>query len=577
MSLLSKVVFSIGIFLIIASISAIYITAIANQNNNNNNNTNQNSGSTTSNNSSNLQQQGNSSNSSNQSQSQGGSGSKLNDNTITVPQGAQNPNSGNYYKPSNAIIQPNSKITFKNEDSVIHTATADDGSFDTGNISPGSSKTVTVKGDGTISYHCTIHPWMKAKLTVSSSSSSSTKSASYNSSNSSNNNSNNNKQNNSQSSQSNAQSSSPSSSFSSSAEGFQYKTSATAFKLLPTPNTDLGTEKHNKDNWVTANHDIFGTRHSSQTTINNSNVNNLQVKWILNTEFPIENPPLIIGEKGYAQNNAMQIIAFNVTSGLNLWKFDPAVADVQKQTIPRGVFSHGITYSDGIIFAPTGANGTIVALNATDGKLIWQTAAIGSPAQGYRLSAIPIVWKNYVIAGSALGDEPPFAPAAKGSITAFNRTNGERIWNISTVTGSWVSGKNADENGGGTVWSGGSFDPQTGIIYLPAGNAAPDFDASTRPPPNPYTNSILAIDIKTGQILWHTTTTRFNTHDWDTAWGTSLANASNTNGTIKKIVIGQNKLGNAFALDAANGHVLWNKTLGVQFRTDVDPQPFGSG
>ena len=53
-------------------------------------------------------------------------------------------------------------------------------------------------------------------------------------------------------------------------------------------------------------------------------------------------------------------------------------------------------------------------------------------------------------------------------------------------------------------WPGGSFDPSNGILYVPADNAAPDYDASIRPPPNPYTNSILAIDVRTGQILWYT-------------------------------------------------------------------------
>lgn len=300
-------------------------------------------------------------------------------------------------------------------------------------------------------------------------------------------------------------------------------------------------------------------------------------KWILNTGFPIETPPLIVGDTGYAQNNAMQVIAFDVNTGLNKWTFDPHVADKQTQTIPIGVFTHGITYDNGVIFAPTSANGTVVALNATDGKMFWQSAAIGDPAKGFRLPSPPIVWKDYVVVGSALGDEPPFAPAAKGSITAFNRTNGERIWNISTVAGEWVEGKNADQNGGGTVWSGGSFDPTTGTLYLPTGNAAPDFAGETRPPPNLYTQSIIAVDIKTGQIKWHTQTTPYNVHDWDTAWGTSMAEIIGLDGQKHKVVIGQNKLGNAFALDAADGHLLWNNTLGVQYQIDKEPAPLGSG
>jgi alcohol dehydrogenase (cytochrome c) len=579
-SLPSKVIFSLGVVLILSSIGAIYITTLAQAQNGENQNQSSSTSSSSSNESSNSSQSGqnSSSNSKNpqESSSSGSNSQPAQDNTIIIPKGAQSQGS-KYYDPLNAQVKPNSKITFTNKDNVAHTATADDGSFDTGNIQQGASKSITIKGDGTIPYHCTIHPWMKGKLIIASGSSADQGSSDNKTGAASADANSNTQKGNNTSSGNQSSSQGGSESPGTNAEGFQYRTSATAYKLLPSTKTELGTESNNKDNWISSNHDIFGTRHSLQTTINKDNVKNLQVKWIFNTDFPIEVPPLIIGKTGYVQNNAMQVLAFDMNTGLNIWKFDPHVADQQSQAIPRGVYSHGITYNDGIIFAPTGANGTLVALNATDGKLLWQSAAIGDPSKGFRLPSPPIVWKGFVIAGSALGDEPPFGPAAKGSITAFNRTDGEKIWNISTVVGPWVSGNNASENGGSTVWSGGSLDPKTGILYVPTGNAAPDFDDATRPPPNIYTNSILAVDVKTGQILWHTRTTPYNTHDWDTAWGTSLANISNIDGSIKKVVIGQNKMGNGFALDATNGHVLWNKTLGIQFRTNVDPQPLGSG
>ncbi|MER3408331.1 MAG: hypothetical protein C4292_06310 [Nitrososphaera sp.] len=113
-----------------------------------------------------------------------------------------------------------------------------------------------------------------------------------------------------------------------------------AIKVLPSSQSaETGMEPQNKDNWITAYHDIFGTRSSAQTTIGKDNVGQMRPKWILNTGFPIETPPLIVGDMGYAQNNAMQVIAFDVNTGLNKWTFDPHVAEKQTQSIPRGVFS----------------------------------------------------------------------------------------------------------------------------------------------------------------------------------------------------------------------------------------------
>jgi glucose dehydrogenase len=186
--------------------------------------------------------------------------------------------------------------------------TADDGSFDTGFINPGQKASVTVTNAGTIKYHCSIHPWMIATLTSGSPSTAANETGT-----------------------SNATSVLPQSS----PEGFSYRTSPQIIKILPTSTvTDTGLETKNVDNWITANHDIHGTRSSDQTTISKDNVNTLQPKWILNSEYPIENPPLIVGDKGYAQDNSMKVIAFDLNNGLNLWNFDPGNLNTQTQQLP---------------------------------------------------------------------------------------------------------------------------------------------------------------------------------------------------------------------------------------------------
>ena len=63
----------------------------------------------------------------------------------------------------------------------------------------------------------------------------------------------------------------------------------------------------------------------------------------------------------------------------------------------------GLAFGDGVVFAGTASNATIVAINSTDGKTIWQSQALGNPKTGYRIILSPIVWKDYVIAGSAGG------------------------------------------------------------------------------------------------------------------------------------------------------------------------------
>ncbi len=346
------------------------------------------------------------------------------------------------------------------------------------------------------------------------------------------------------------------------------------FKVLPTKSndttsTDLGTEPEHKDNWITANHDIFGTRNSNQTTIGKDNVKDLQVKWIFNSPFIIQNPMLVVGDRGYAQDNSGRIIAIDLNTGLNLWKLELG---------GNGQNQHGITYDNGILFAGTGKNATLVAVNATDGKLIWQSIPVGDPNRNYRTQGPPTVWKDIVLIGQASSSGPP---DLKGKIVAFNRTNGEKIWEFQTTVGPWVEGENATKNGGATTWTGGTLDPQTGVYYVPTSNPSPRFNDTSRPGPNLWANSVLALDAQTGQLIWGKQLIPQDVHDWDVGWGNSLAkikaNTSEGGGEEKRVIIVGTKRGDAYALDGQTGDILWNKTVGIQYRTFADPAPNGSG
>ena len=102
-----------------------------------------------------------------QQQQQEQSNNQTTQQQITIPQGAATRGAvENYYIPEQAAVPTNSNVTWINEDTVSHTATARDGSFDTGLFSGGASASVKVTGQGNIPYYCIIHPWMTASLAV---------------------------------------------------------------------------------------------------------------------------------------------------------------------------------------------------------------------------------------------------------------------------------------------------------------------------------------------------------------------------------------------------------------------------
>ncbi|HYX55935.1 MAG TPA: PQQ-binding-like beta-propeller repeat protein, partial [Nitrososphaeraceae archaeon] len=221
-------------------------------------------------------------------------------------------------------------------------------------------------------------------------------------------------------------------------------------KLPSSTQTDIGVEEKNKNNWIMVNHDIYGTRNSNQTIIGKHNLDKLQVKWRLVNNVEIQDPPIIIGNRGYVQDYLGNVLAFDTSTGHIIWKIKAGIGPTM-----------GLAFDNAVLFASTASKATIIAINATDGKTIWESQVLGDPKLGYKIDPFPIVWKDYVIAGSGGGSE-----TVRGNVTALNRTNGKIIWNFETTTGEWVKPGKSPPNGGATAWSGGSLDPETGILYI---------------------------------------------------------------------------------------------------------------
>jgi alcohol dehydrogenase (cytochrome c) len=170
-------------------------------------------------------------------------------------------------------------------------------------------------------------------------------------------------------------------------------------------------------------------------------------------------------------------------------------------------------------------------------------------AKGETIPAAPIAWNGMVFIGQAGGDNK----GVRGRMMAFNQADGKQVWSFDLVP---VTGEGADtwppetpENPrtGGATWTSYTLDAATGSLYVPVGNAAPDFDIKARPGLNLYTNSIVVLDAKTGAFREYYQLTPNDFHDWDVASAPAVIKTSGG----KNLVVGAGKDGILHAVDPA--------------------------
>ena len=179
--------------------------------------------------------------------------------------------------------------------------------------------------------------------------------------------------------------------------------------------------------------------------------------------------------------------------------------------------NRGVAYSDGRLFRGTG-DAHVVGIHAADGRQLWDVA-IGDPKSGESAPLAPIAWNGLVFAGNAGGDNF----GVTGHIYALDAESGRVVWRFDTVPDSgparatWLKASAVNPPSGGATWTSYALDDANGILYVPAGNAAPDFARTLRPGANLYTNSLLALDAKTGRLLAYVQPLKGDFHDWDLA------------------------------------------------------------
>jgi quinoprotein glucose dehydrogenase len=312
--------------------------------------------------------------------------------------------------------------------------------------------------------------------------------------------------------------------------------------------------------------------YSSLRQINTANVSTLKVAWEYRTGVfgQMQCNPVIVDGILYGVTATGEVFALNAEMGNQLWRYAP-------QEAASGRTSRGITYwSSGretrVMFT---VESWLYALDAQTGRPIESfgengkvslKSGLGKTAQNkWVVSTTPgALFGNLLIMPIRVSEGGDAAP---GFLQAFDVRTGSVAWVFRTIPApeepahaTWSSDSVVSPLvGGANCWAGVAVDQTRGIIYVPTGSASPDFWGGDRKGDNLYANCLLALEAKTGRLLWYQQTVHHDLWDRDLPAPPNLVTLTR-DGRRVDAVVQVTKTGFVFAFDRVTGEPLFPYT-----------------
>jgi alcohol dehydrogenase (cytochrome c) len=308
--------------------------------------------------------------------------------------------------------------------------------------------------------------------------------------------------------------------------------------------------------WPTYHGDLRGNRYSGARQIDASNVSRLAPAWVftLADAGRLEVTPVVVDGVMYV-TNANECYALDAGSGRRIWHYQRPRTKGLAGDAASGI-NRGVAVAGDRLFMVTD-HAHLIALDRFTGELAWETT-MADHRENYGATAAPLVVGDLVVSGVSGGDE-----GIRGFVAAFDRTSGKEVWRFWTVP---KPGEPAAEtwrgkdiaHGCAATWLTGTYDTELDTLYWPTGNPCPDYDGRERVGDNLYSDSILALDPKSGRLKWHFQYTPHDLWDWDAQQPPVLVDAD-WEGRPRRLLLHANRNGFFYVLDRTNGSLLLAK------------------
>ncbi len=337
----------------------------------------------------------------------------------------------------------------------------------------------------------------------------------------------------------------------------------------------LTNARSNGNNWLTYGRDYTNQRYSPLAQITTANVSSLRAAWIYQTGISrlgsFETSPIVVDGVMYLTtpyNSAT--VAIDARTGQQIWRYE------HKPSITSPIYccgpnNRGVAISGGTVYEGT-LDARLVALDSKTGAVKWDVE-VADPEAGYSETMAPLIVDNSVIIGISGAEY-----GIRGFVRAYDKNDGKVLWTFYTLPDKGWEGNFAEKTGegedlkrdipaekaamaqygdawkrgGGSVWMTPAYDPASHNIFFAVGNPSPDLDGTVRPGDNLYTESIVAVDARTGEYKWHYQEVPHDVWDFDATSPPVIVKLKNG----KTAVAEAGKTAFVYVLDAETGKLI---------------------
>jgi len=344
--------------------------------------------------------------------------------------------------------------------------------------------------------------------------------------------------------------------------------------------------------WPHYSGDLKGTRYSPLDQVNASNFNKLEIAWRFKTdnlgpfpEYKLEGTPLMVKGVLYTTGGTRRsVVALDAKTGELIWAH--SLREGKRAAVsPRQLSGRGLAYwtdgkgNDRVLYVTTGYR--LIALNAKTGAPISSFGTNGivdlkvGVVKGLNqqidletgeigIHSTPTVARDIVIVGAAMreGATVETHNNTKGLIRAFDVRTGKKLWQFNTIPSPGEFGAETWENeswavnGNVGVWNQITVDEELGLVYLPVETPSSDYYGGHRPGNNLFAESLVCVDLKTGQRKWHFQLVHHPLWNYDMPAAPILADIT-VDGRPTKVVAMPTKQAWLYVFDRVTGQPVW--------------------